>query len=191
MKKLFLLLILSFISATGYSNLTPPAAQPAPSSETAPTPSATGTPGSSCLNCSSSSSSSSSSGGSSSGGSSGVSSYKTCPDGNEPAKSVSADGYYFVYTCGTSSNEQKSSSTANSNTKAVADTDIKPGWKIQENSNFLVIDDESSYWETDEGIKEKTKLHSHSSSPTSGSSSSSGAPSCYVPPNCAPGQTCC
>ena len=68
---------------------------------------------------------------------------------------------------------------------------IKPGWKFQENSNFLVIDDESSYWETDEGIKEKTKLHSHRSSATSGSSSSSGAPSCYVPPNCAPGQTCC
>ena len=27
-------------------------------------------------------------------------SFRTCPDGNEPAKSVSEDGYYFVYTCG-------------------------------------------------------------------------------------------
>ena len=115
----------------------------------------------------------------------------SCPDGSEPTKSISADGTYFVYNCGNTNNEQTSSSTANSNTKAVADTDIKPGWKIQENSNFLVFDEESPYWETDEGIKEKSKLHSHSSSSSGGSSSSSAAPSCYVIPNCAPGQTCC
>ena len=24
----------------------------------------------------------------------------SCPDGNEPTKGLSADGYYFVYTCG-------------------------------------------------------------------------------------------
>ena len=174
MKKLLLLLILFFISTSGYT---------VGEMNYALNCEILGSSGDDNVSC----------GGGSGGGHAQayVPSYKTCPDGNEPAKSVSADGYYFVYTCGTSSNEQKSSSTANSNTKAVADTDIKPGWKIQENSNFFVIDDESSYWETDEGIKEKTKLHSHSSSPTSGSSSSSGAPSCYVPPNCAPGQTCC
>ena len=25
---------------------------------------------------------------------------RTCPDGNEPTKSISDDGYYFVYNCG-------------------------------------------------------------------------------------------
>ena len=28
------------------------------------------------------------------------SSTRTCPDGNEPTKGVSDDGFYFVYTCG-------------------------------------------------------------------------------------------
>jgi hypothetical protein len=27
-------------------------------------------------------------------------SYRTCPDGNEPTKGISDDGYYFTYTCG-------------------------------------------------------------------------------------------
>ena len=33
----------------------------------------------------------------------------SCPDGSEPVKSVSADGTYFVYNCGTndSANETK------------------------------------------------------------------------------------
>ena len=44
-----------------------------------------------------------------------------CPDGSEPVKSISADGTYFVYNCG----GQASSSTANSNTKAVAGIDIE------------------------------------------------------------------
>ena len=48
----------------------------------------------------------------------------SCPDGSEPVRSISADGTYFVYNCG-GSNEQASSSTANSsnvnsNTKALA-----------------------------------------------------------------------
>ncbi|SVE07125.1 uncharacterized protein METZ01_LOCUS459979, partial [marine metagenome] len=29
----------------------------------------------------------------------------SCPDGSEPVKSVSADGTYFVYNCGNSSND--------------------------------------------------------------------------------------
>ena len=45
----------------------------------------------------------------------------SCPDGSEPIKSVSLDGTYFVYNCG-SDNEQSSSSTTNS--KAVAGIDI-------------------------------------------------------------------
>ena len=44
-----------------------------------------------------------------------------CPDGSEPVKSISADGTYFVYSCG----GQASSSTANSNIKAVAGIDIE------------------------------------------------------------------
>ena len=52
----------------------------------------------------------------------------SCPDGSEPAKSISADGTYFVYNCA-GGNEQSSSSTANSsnvnsNTKALAGIDI-------------------------------------------------------------------
>ena len=65
MKRLLLLLILSFFSTTGYSGTYyPPAdSDPEPAAES---PSST----------------------------------RTCPDGNEPTQSVSADGGYFVYTCG-------------------------------------------------------------------------------------------
>ena len=49
----------------------------------------------------------------------------SCPDGSEPVKSISADGTYYVYNCGNTNNEQSSSSTANSNTKAVAGIDIE------------------------------------------------------------------
>jgi hypothetical protein len=45
----------------------------------------------------------------------------SCADGSEPVKSISADGTYFVYSCG----GQASSSTANSNIKAVAGIDIE------------------------------------------------------------------
>ena len=64
MKRLLLLLILSFFSTTGYSGTSyPPADDSEPAAEV---------PASS----------------------------RTCPDGNEPTKSVSDDGFYFVYTCG-------------------------------------------------------------------------------------------
>ena len=64
MKRLLLLLILSFFSTTGYSGTSyPPADDSEPAAEA---------PASS----------------------------RTCPDGNEPTKSISDDGYYFVYTCG-------------------------------------------------------------------------------------------
>jgi len=48
----------------------------------------------------------------------------SCPDGSDPVRSISADGTYFVYNCG-GGNEQSSSSTANSKTKAVAGIDIE------------------------------------------------------------------
>ena len=63
MKRLLLLLILSFFSTTGYSGTSYPPADDEPAAEA---PAST----------------------------------RTCPDGNEPTKSVSDDGFYFVYTCG-------------------------------------------------------------------------------------------
>ena len=63
MKKLLLLLILSFFSTTGYSGTSYPPADDEPAAEA---PAST----------------------------------RTCPDGNEPTKSISDDGFYFVYTCG-------------------------------------------------------------------------------------------
>ena len=68
MKKLLLLLILSFFSTTGYSGTSYP---PADSGDSDPEPAAES-----------------------------PASFRTCPDGNEPTKGLSADGYYFVYTCG-------------------------------------------------------------------------------------------
>ena len=39
----------------------------------------------------------------------------SCPDGNEPIKTVSADGSYYVYNCGNTNNEQTSSTVNDSN----------------------------------------------------------------------------
>jgi hypothetical protein len=51
----------------------------------------------------------------------------SCPDGSEPVKSISDDGTYFVYNCGSTNNEQ----TSSSNTNII--TEINPvyysGWK--------------------------------------------------------------
>ena len=66
MKRLLLLLILSFFSTTGYSGTSYPTTDSSDSEPDAEAPA----------------------------------SFKTCADGNEPTKSVSDDGYYFVYTCG-------------------------------------------------------------------------------------------
>ncbi len=75
MKKLLLLLILSFFSTTGYSGTYYPPADSADSGDSGDTPGhepAAEAPAST----------------------------RTCPDGNEPTQSVSADGGYFVYSCG-------------------------------------------------------------------------------------------
>ena len=40
----------------------------------------------------------------------------SCPDGSDPVKSISADGTYFVYNCGGSSNNDTSLSTNSSST---------------------------------------------------------------------------
>ena len=44
----------------------------------------------------------------------------SCPDGSDPVRSVSADGTYFVYNCGGSSNNDTSSSTNSSSTASTA-----------------------------------------------------------------------
>jgi hypothetical protein len=69
MKRLLLLLILSFFSTTGYSGTSYPAPSSGGSSDDEPAAEP-------------------------------VASTRTCPDGNEPTKGISDDGYYFVYTCG-------------------------------------------------------------------------------------------
>ena len=70
MKRLLLLLILSFFSTTGYSGTSYPPTDSGGSSDSdepaAEAPAST----------------------------------RTCPDGNEPTKGISDDGFYFVYTCG-------------------------------------------------------------------------------------------
>ena len=69
MKRLLLLLILSFFSTTGYSGTSYPAPSSGGSSDEEPDDEP-------------------------------VATFRTCPDGNEPTKGISDDGYYFVYTCG-------------------------------------------------------------------------------------------
>ena len=68
MKKLILILILSFLSASAYSGVSYPSGGDG-SNNNKDAPAA-------------------------------PKSFETCPDGNEPAKSISDDGYYFVYSCG-------------------------------------------------------------------------------------------
>ena len=63
MKKLILILILSFLSTSGYSGVSYPATSANEEAAYVPTD-------------------------------------KSCPDGSEPTKSISEDGYYFVYSCG-------------------------------------------------------------------------------------------
>ena len=63
MKKIILLLILSFFSTSGYSGVSYSSEYSEPDSSYVPTAA-------------------------------------ICPDGSEPTKSISEDGYYFVYSCG-------------------------------------------------------------------------------------------
>ena len=44
----------------------------------------------------------------------------SCPDGSRPVKSISADGTYFVFSCG---GQSSSSSFTNSNSATVKDED--------------------------------------------------------------------
>ena len=65
----------------------------------------------------------------------------SCPDGNEPVKSVSADGTYFVYNCGgssnntsTSTNSSSAASTSSSNENSTGINTYGGGWPPEEAS---------------------------------------------------------
>ena len=85
----------------------------------------------------------------------------SCPDGSEPVKSISEDGTYFLYHCNIVVNPPpeemplppEEMPLPPEETKPNPDG-YKPGWKIQEGSNFWSVDLDSSYWKTKEGSKE-------------------------------------
>ena len=80
----------------------------------------------------------------------------SCPDGSEPVKSISADGTYFVYSCGGGSNN---TSTSNSNSAAACGTNIatviperwtcfeSPLMDIEIPEDWKLIDDYDRYQE--------------------------------------------
>ena len=51
----------------------------------------------------------------------------SCPDGSEPVRSVSADGTYFVYNCGGSSNDASSSTNSSSTASTVSNKNKSKG----------------------------------------------------------------
>ena len=85
----------------------------------------------------------------------------SCPDGSEPVKSISEDGTYFLYHCNIVVNPPpeemplppEEMPLPPEETKPKPDG-YKPGWKIQEGSNFWSVDLDSPYWKTEEGSKE-------------------------------------
>ena len=86
---------------------------------------------------------------------------ESCPDGSEPVKSISEDGTYFLYHCNIVVNPPpeemplppEEMPLPPEETKPKPDG-YKPGWKIQEGSNFWSVDLDSPYWKTEEGSKE-------------------------------------
>ena len=85
----------------------------------------------------------------------------SCADGSEPVKSISEDGTYFLYHCNIVVNPPpeemplppEEMPLPPEETKPKPDG-YKPGWKIQEGSNFWSVDLDSPYWKTEEGSKE-------------------------------------
>ena len=77
-----------------------------------------------------------------------------CPDGSEPVKSISEDGTYFLYHCNIVVNPPPEEMPLPPEETKPNPNDYKPGWKIQEGSNFWSVDLDSPYWKTEEGSKE-------------------------------------
>ena len=86
---------------------------------------------------------------------------ENCPSGAELVKSVSEDGTYFLFHCNIVINPPpeemplppEEMPLPPEQTKPNPDG-YKPGWKIQEGSNFWSVDLNSPYWKTEEGSKE-------------------------------------
>jgi len=60
-----------------------------------------------------------------------------CPDGSEPVKSVSADGTYFVYNCGGSSNNTSTSTNSSSTASKSSSNESSNGINIYGGSGYI------------------------------------------------------
>ena len=78
----------------------------------------------------------------------------SCPYGTELVKSVSEDGTYFLFHCNIVINPPPEEMPLPPEQTKPNPDGYKPGWKIQEVSNFLSVDLDSPYWKTEEGSKE-------------------------------------
>jgi hypothetical protein len=100
---------------------------------------------------------------------------ENCPSGAELVKSVSEDGTYFLYHCNIVINPPPEEMPLPPEEMPLPPEEMplppeemplppeettpnpdgyKPGWKIQEGSNFWSVDLDSPYWKTEEGSKE-------------------------------------
>ena len=91
-----------------------------------------------------------------------------CPYGTELVKSVSEDGTYFLFHCNIVINPPPEEMPLPPEEMPLPPEEMpippeettpnpdgyKPGWKIQEGSNFWSVDLDSPYWKTEEGSKE-------------------------------------
>ena len=85
----------------------------------------------------------------------------SCPSGTELVKSISEDGTYFLFHCNIVINPPPEEMPLPPEEiplppeETIPNPDgYKPGWKIQEGSNFWSVDLDSPYWKTEEGSKE-------------------------------------
>ncbi|MDC0597290.1 hypothetical protein OAP43_05985 [Candidatus Pseudothioglobus singularis] len=85
----------------------------------------------------------------------------SCPYGTELVKSFSEDGTYFLFHCNIVINPPPEEMPLPPEEMPLPPEETtpnpdgyKPGWKIQEGSNFWSVDLDSPYWKTEEGSKE-------------------------------------
>ena len=85
----------------------------------------------------------------------------SCPSGTELVKSISEDGTYFLFQCNIVINPPPEEMPLPPEEMPLPPEETspnpdgyKPGWKIQEGSNFWSVDLDSPYWKTEKGSKE-------------------------------------
>ena len=85
----------------------------------------------------------------------------SCPSGTELVKSISEDGTYFLFQCNIVINPPSEEMPLPPEEMPLPPEETspnpdgyKPGWKIQEGSNFWSVDLDSPYWKTEKGSKE-------------------------------------